>query len=326
MNAQVKQKKILHSIGRQMINSPFNNLQLSRMRPTYFQGYWASYTLKSGLLRWGWLNGVAPSSTFHWYSLGNSFGIYPMGVLANGNKADYQHKISSKGMILVAYEKKSGVVKWEFWNQFVENVFNSAYFQSTLKNHSFPDWEWSVFSIIQHKVNSGGNSNPIYTYYTNNGSSFLFSSKFQFKSGSNNWSFNLTRITKSGKYLMPREWGRESFYTFSLGERNEGAGDVTALSIKYQKIFSTKNLNLISSIGYFQMPDVKNYYLNKYGLPSYWQYNFNIKWQGSKKWNRWSADLFTLYKLDVGNTYKSWRYELNKVDVFHLNLITKYNF
>ena len=47
----------------------------------------------------------------------------------------------------------------------------------------------------------------------------------------NRWetTLNYNRITTHGRYLMPREWGRDPFFTFFPRERNEGLGDVHAI-------------------------------------------------------------------------------------------------
>jgi hypothetical protein len=62
---------------------------------------------------------------------------------------------------------------------------------------------------------------------------------------------------------MPREWGRDPFYT--LCPEREGFGDVNAIMTKVQYT-SPKTTFKSYLLGYFDLPDTKNFELNKYGF------------------------------------------------------------
>ena len=77
---------------------------------------------------------------------------------------------------------------------------------------------------------------------------------------------------------MPREWGREPFYTFMPRERNEGMGGVNAVSVNaFYK--PQPQLKWEVSWGYYKLSDVKNVFLNKYGMPAYTQLNVGMSYQ-----------------------------------------------
>jgi hypothetical protein len=144
----------------------------------------------------------------------------------------------------------------------------------------------------------------------------------------NQWehSINFTRITKAGRYLMPREWGRDPFYTFLMGERNEGLGDLSAFVYKSRYKMLNNPLIINSGIGYFNLPDVKNYALNKYGFPSYWQYNIDARYAFSGFWKGWELQLIYFYKKATGNSYNDPKYIINKVDMGHFNFVLNFHF
>jgi ribonucleoside-diphosphate reductase alpha chain len=50
---------------------------------------------------------------------------------------------------------------------------------------------------------------------------------------------------------MPREWGRDPFYTFLMGERNEGLGDVYAFALKskYSSAYKKLSAQLCDNLG-----------------------------------------------------------------------------
>jgi hypothetical protein len=78
--------------------------------------------------------------------------------------------------------------------------------------------------------------------------------------------------------------------------------------------------------GYFKMPDVLDFALNKYGLPSYAQTNIDIRYTFEGTFNGLDAQLLIARKFNVGNTYDDLRYVINKVDMTLYNLVLNYHF
>jgi hypothetical protein len=63
---------------------------------------------------------------------------------------------------------------------------------------------------------------------------------------------------------MPREWGRDPFYTLCRGTGNEGYGDVHTVMTKFN-IRILKGIQIAASSGYFWYAWCeKNFALNKY--------------------------------------------------------------
>jgi hypothetical protein len=137
---------------------------------------------------------------------------------------------------------------------------------------------------------------------------------------------NYSHITSQGRFLFPREWGREPLFTFLPRERNEGLGDVDALTINISKSFFAGKLNADLSAGHYYLPDVKNYRLNKYGFPSYSQFNFDLRYSFDGFLKGLNAELLYLYKINNGNTYSDWKYIINKTNMHQLNFILNYVF
>jgi hypothetical protein len=85
-------------------------------------------------------------------------------------------------------------------------------------------------------------------------------------------------------------------------------------------------LNLSLATGYYQLADVKNYAMNKYGLPSYFQYNIDLRYAFSGFWKGWDAQLTYFHKDAIGNTYNDPKYYINKVNMGHINFILNFHF
>jgi hypothetical protein len=139
-------------------------------------------------------------------------------------------------------------------------------------------------------------------------------------------SINYNRITDHGRYLMPREWGREPFFTFLPRERNEGFGDAHAVMGKINYTISKIKLKLSLAAGYYKMPDVKDYRLNKYGLPSYTQINADIRYTFPKKISGLDAQLLITGKINNGETYNNAKFVFNKTNMVLYNFVLNYHF
>ena len=139
-------------------------------------------------------------------------------------------------------------------------------------------------------------------------------------------SINYNRITADGRYLMPREWGREPFFTFLPRERNDGFGDADAVMGKVNYTIPKAGIKTSLAAGYYHLPDVKNYRLNKYGLPSYAQLNADVRYSFSGMVKGLEAQLLIVGKMNEGETYNNPRFEFNKVNVMLYNLVLNYHF
>ena len=89
-----------------------------------------------------------------------------------------------------------------------------------------------IQAIRQDALHNGGHEDPAKTYVRRGDKAFTFGAMAGWKNERWETSLNYNRITAMGRYLMPREWGRDPFYTFLPRERNEGLGDVHAVVAK----------------------------------------------------------------------------------------------
>jgi outer membrane porin, OprD family len=318
------------TFGKQLLNTPFINLQDGRMRPTGVEGIWVeSNDIKNTKIEGGWLYSISPRGTTEWYGVGESIGLYPVGVNIDGTKSAYAGALQSKGVALLGINTKvNKFVKLQLWDMFVENIFNTAMIQADielpLKNKSklFATGQF----IRQDAVTEGGNENPSKTYFVKNGSSISFGARAGWKNTVWETSVNYNRITDDGRYLVPREWGRDPFFTFIPRERNEGLGDIHAIMGKINYNITQKRLKTGLAIGYYDLPDVKNYRLNKYGLPSYTQINADVRYSFDGILKGMEAQLLIAHKIKQGETYNNDKFVINKVNMTLYNVILNYHF
>jgi hypothetical protein len=87
-----------------------------------------------------------------------------------------------------------------------------------------------------------------------------------------------------------------------------------------------KRLKFNLAGGYFNMPDVTNTVLNKFGLPSYLQVNADMRYAFAGLFQGMDAQLLIVGKLNQGETYQQAKYEMNKVNMVLYNFVLNYHF
>lgn len=312
------------TVGKINLNTPFLNPQNGRMRPTVEEGAWMSIKESDRIgFNGGWVWEISPRSTVNWYSLANSMGVYPAGVNVDGNKSDYHGNIvGSSGMVISnIYFNPYKNLKINLWNGYLENVMNTALIEINCEQpkEKIKFYEGLIY-LHQDAVNNGGNVNQAKTYMNKGAQSNVISAQIGLQNKKINYSLNYTHITGDGRYLMPKEWGKEIFYTFLNRERIEGFGNVHAIMTK--TIFTLNSrFQTTLGYGYYQLPDVKNYRLNKYGIPSYHQINYYATYTFDKFFDGLELSFLAAYKIKQGETYGNLKYVYNKVNMFNFNLI-----
>jgi hypothetical protein len=211
---------------------------------------------------------------------------------------------------------------------YTENVFNTAMLQTDLviplKNKT--SLIAALQLIKQDAINYGGNQDQSASYFLQDDQSLSFGAKLALKNKGWEASLNYNRITANGRYLVPREWGRDPFFTFLPRERNEGFGDMHAIMAKVDYKLLKSGFKTSLAAGYYKLADVKNYAMNKYGLPSYTQINTDIRYTFTKALAGLEAQLLLVAKINGGETYGNSKMVINKVNMFQTNFVLNFHF
>ena len=315
--------------GKQLINTPFINLQDGRMRPTGVNGLYIEHKGKRAS-RWeGFLlNGISPRSTTKWYSIGESVGLYAQGVNSDGSKSNYAHHVPSQFIAMIAWHQ-SFKKNWQlqYWNLYTDRLMYSGYLQvDKYWKKPFGMWQLSAQGIKQFALSQFDKVTLPGQYYIEpHAQSLTYGIQMAFHRKQQHWFVQYNRITAQGRYLMPREWGRDPFFTFLPRERNEGLGDVHAWMVRYQYQIQHKPWQIQSALGLYKLPSPLNYSLNKYGMPSYWQalidwrYRFSGRFQGLE----WQTLLTAKFGLQP---QLPLQHVINKVNLLHVTSSVNYRF
>lgn len=313
------------TLGRMKIKSPFINPEDGRMIPTLEQGLWYKYQPNKWKLQAGLFNQIAPRSTSGFFDIGESIGKYPVGRHTDGSRSQYaSNTISDFVAVLNVDYSVSDQLKLEMWDYWVDNVFHSFYLKPTwkLSENTSLSGEW----LHQDRVGDGGNAIDSLRYFVDRSSNILGIQVSQ-KVGKGKFSLGYDHILKGGRFIFPREWGREFLFSFQKRERSEGAANNHALVAYYDQTFG-KDKNKwrgIFSVSHHWKPDVTNAEDNKYAQPNYMHVNLDIFWM-PQNIKGLRPELLLTYKKGTGDFPDNPNFILNKVDMFQVNFVVNYNF
>jgi hypothetical protein len=325
-------KKTQVTLGQQSVQTPFINDQDGRMRPTAEAGAWlVSDDLKHTRIEGGWIWAISPRSTVRWYGVGHSIGIYPQGLNPDGSSSGYAQHLHSAGVGMLGIRRQVGPqLRWQLWNQYVSGIFNTAFAQADYQRPLGSAGRSKLLLGLQYThqdaLRHGGNADPAKAYFPKNGKSNVLSMQAGLEQGPWTLLAAYTRIGAAGRFLAPREWGREPFYTFMQRERIEGSGDTHAATARLRWSGAHEKLRLELAYGHFQLPDIRNAALNKYAFPAYRQLNLDARYSFGGPLKGLRMQLLWVWKGRLGDMPGDDRYVINRVDMHHFNCILNYTY
>lgn len=314
--------------GKQLLNTPFINLQDGRMRPTGVEGiYFDSREWKNTHIEGGFIYAFSPRSTIRWYNTGESIGTHPMGFAPDGQPHQYRDNITSSGVgILGIHHKPTSWLHIHAWDFYIDNVMNTAMLQADVNAQKNNGVIGGVQFVAQHAVNFGGNKNQALTYVPEDHQSYVFGVRSGYRSNSWETTLNYNRITDHGRYQFPREWGREPFFAFIPRERLEGMGDVHAVSTRLRYNHPRRDIWSSLSIGYVERPSPFEHRLNKYGIPSYIHTNLDLHINHKGFAKGLETYILLMAKIKTSSETLPANFIMNRVNLFHTSLVLNYHF
>jgi hypothetical protein len=313
-------------VGRMGINSDWVNAQDGRLSPTVVEGVnaWFAPDSKWKFSLWG-IGRMSIRGSSEWFSVGKTVGIYPTGRSVSGKPAQYFDNTSSDWMGIWEVDRLVGKdAKIHFSNTLAQNLF-STYLLSAEKNKKVASGIWTVGiqTGYQHSLGDGGNSNPELAYKMPGDRNYALSGRIAWKNSKWIAQLNYTHVGGKGRWLSPREWGKDAWYTFIPRERNEGFETVDALVGYGEYRFEKIQLTLYAHLGIHWLPDTSNAPANKYNFASYGQGNLGMKYQPRNVKNL-DFHLILMNKEPLGAQSLNPNQIYNKVNLVHFNAIVNW--
>ncbi len=322
-----ERKGLKLELGRQKFNSPLLNEQDNRMRGNIFNGLSARYKWKNFDFTGAFFNAVTIRGTVDWYSIEESFGVYPFGRSPFGVPSKYKGNVRSAGIGVLGVKHQSKYFKTEAWNYFNENVFNLTMAQTEF-HHKFKNIEYhlGVQGFYQTALNDGGNPDPLKAYILPDEQTYAIGGKAEFKKNKSSLCFSTLHISDKGRFLFPREWGREIFYATLARERFEGSGGINAYTVKYRQNYKWKGLHTELGASLVNQSNITDYRINKYGVPSYYHFLGMVDYKFSGYLEGLDLRFLVVNKTAQNPDLVPAQFRINRVDLWHFNVILDYRF
>ncbi|EKB51129.1 hypothetical protein [Cecembia lonarensis] len=321
-------EKFEAAIGRMDINTPFINPQDGRLSPTFVEGIRINFKPDpKNSFSADIIGRMSPRSTSGWFDIGETIGIYPVGQSEMGMPSKYQGNTASDFFTVLDWQHHFDKgVQLQVNHTYVDNI-SSTYLTQAVKDWNISNSNNKLLTglqlTFQHGIGEGGNPEPERRFKNPDDANVVISGRLGIKNPRSLLFFNYTRIDGSGRFLNPREWGRDPFFTFIPRERNEGYNQVNAFTTYYQRNLPEKGLQFYGFAGLHFLPDPANAELNKYAFPSYAQANLGSRY--SPGWaNGLDLHFILMSKINLksGEMRPQWIY--NKVNMIHVNLMVNY--
>lgn len=310
-------------LGKMGIQTDWVNAQDGRLSPTVAEGVNGWFTPNSSwkVSVWG-IHRLNIRGSKDWQPVGQTLGIFPQGRTVSGKAATYFGHTDSKWIGIWEVERSfAGGGKFKFTQTVADNLFatyGGSFEQAKLKASG--TWNYGIQAGLQHGIGEGGNEDDSKRYKDPEDINFSISAKVGWKKGSWELQLSSTQVGGKGRWLSPREWGKDAWYTFIPRERNEGFESVTAVVGYASYRFNSLPLQFYSFAGLHFLPDPADARANKYNFPSYSQVNMGLKYAlGKQKNTELHVLLMNKEALDTNVLAPVQVY--NKVGMWHLNVI-----
>lgn len=311
--------------GRQKLNSPLLNEQDNRMRPNIFGGL--SLYHHGDNLKWtmAWITSMTLRGTTDWYGVGESFGVYPFGRNPFGEPSKYKFNTQSKGLAMMGLQYQKNGLHLQGWNYWAENVFNMSFGQAEYKfGKGSLSADLGLQGFYQIPVGQGGNEDVSKRYIMPEEKTSGIGTKLGLESGRNKVSINFFGINDQGRFLFPREWGREILFASLPRERYEGAGDLKAWVLKYHRKIPVEGMNAQFGLG--KVDHSTGVRTNKYGIPSYYHFTGALDYKFKGFLEGLDVQVLVVNKTAQKPEEVPDRLRINRVDMWNFNLVVDYRF
>lgn len=328
---QYERPKLKLTFGKQHIISPLINPQDGRMRPTLVDGLLLNWKAsKHFSVDGGVLGKISPRGTVSWFNIGQSMGIYPQGRQVDGTPSDYANNIKSDFIALLGTNYKLNKFDLKTYNYFVDNVMHVALLQLQYTDNASTN-RWKPFAALQairqDAINHGGNYNQKLAYLPKGSVSHVFSGRIGVKSPTGKYTLfvNATRIPNGDRFVFPREWGRDAWFTFIPRERAEGNADYSAVSgWASLKVNNALRIDLAQSFNW--LAPTSNAEKNKYAMPSYGHTMLDARYVFQNQLKGADIQLLYVFKNPLTDTFGNDRLIINKVNMHLINVVLNYHF
>jgi hypothetical protein len=297
-----------------------------RMKPFVYNGAWLEVKeITQHHFYAGWLYQLSPRGMTEWYPIHEAIGLLNNGYQPNGNKAHYQHHLSSAGLGVVGYEGRlADSLQIKAWNYYLDKINNTTWLQVDYQNNN---WYAGLQYALQWVHPHQSTLHYDHRFQQPHEIANVLAAQLGYKFWNNrlNISFAYAHSFGGGRFLFAREMGREDFYVSHARSWVEGYAQRSdyLLHILYTPLHQFKHLSIDGKLAWVDLPHAQDYQNNKYGKTDYLQTTLEINYSFDKILKGLKIGfLYTCrYTPDVYRTTLEKDYY--STNLHHFNLITE---
>lgn len=266
--------------------------------------------------------------SLEWLPVEESFGLYNTGANPLGGAENYHHQVDSRGIATLGLEYRTDRAKIESWNYMAEGVFGLSMLHATgqITAAKGPSILWGVQGFYESAIGNGGNDNPERAYILPDEKSDGLGLRAGLDWAHSRLTVNYLTISDRGRFLFPREWGREQFFVSLPRERFEGLGGVSVQMIQFDQSLVKDKMKLSLGLSHVNNPDQGNARLNKYGLPDYIQFSGLADYRFSGFFQGLDLQLLIVGKREAPHQEVALENVINRVNMINYSVILDYRF
>ncbi len=316
------------TMGKMDLNrSPLLLKRGGRMNGFAYRGLWLDINeLEQQKIQLGWINGVVIRGRTTWRSIDNALGRNSNGLAPNGERSNYAGTTNTKGIGVFSYENTIYPgVKIQVWNYFFHRLSNISWFQVDYKSNRF-----LLGGQLAYQVPMGFQEqlNYVNRYMQPDEKGIVLNVQLGIYNKIQGWelSANYLQAFDSGRFLFPRELGRENFYASQPRTWLDGQGDTDIFMLRFKFKPPAKNWQFDLRLSKMITPGLDQLTFNKYNIATLNQATLDVKY----KMDGVLPGLKTLFRYATrlrSNTDNfDPRDKFYRINYQHFNLITTLDF
>lgn len=301
--------------------TPLLNESDGRMKPFAFRGFWLQLHKRNHVLNLSWLDRISPRSTVEWYNFNEAIGLVDTGFQPNGTPSHYHDKTESKGIATLQYETKFNRFDFRANHYYLHHIFNTSLIEL---DYNKGNWFFGLQYALQFSNGFQKRLDYAERYMQPNENGQVLSAKLAFHSG--DWKFGAayTRAFDTGRFLFPKELGRDHFFTSISRSRLEGLGDVHVFTLYGDYTLNLEGLTLGVELTKLSGPQINDFEFNKYNIDEYYQINTKMHYELHGFLEGLQFDVLYVFKKNLNNSDPI--HIFNQSNFHQINFVTNYVF
>lgn len=293
-----------------------------RMKPFAHRGAWAHLNFESPhKLDLGWINGVSPRATTEWFSMKEAVGLFYNGFQPNGEIAKYHEYYHSSGLAILNYKFIKENFSINFYDFYLDKITNTIWTEA--KYHIA---QFNIGFQYVHQTPLSYSKNLAYSnrYVQPGENGQVLSTQLGWNSIKWDFAFAYTHAFDTGRFLFPKELGRDRFFTSIPRSRLEGLGNADVFTLKAEYHLPNPDFHMGLTIQHLQGPKTGNFEFNKYNVDESFQANTHLRFDAHNFFEGLSFDVLWIYRKNQNQTDAQSIF--NKSNFNQLNFVTNFNF